>query len=134
MRFERKNPITGAVASSAPAMTVAEAVAVADSAAAAAPGWAAHGPNARRTLLLKAAEALEARRGDLVAAMMDEIGATAGWAGFNIMLAAGMIREAASITTQIGGEVIPSDKPGCLALALREPVGVVLGIAPGTRR
>ena len=34
------------------------------------------------------------------------------------------------MTTQIGGEVIPSDKPGCLAMALREPVGVVLGIAP----
>ncbi len=49
---------------------------------------------------------------------------------FNLMLAAGMIREAAALTTQIGGEVIPSDKPGCLALTLREPVGVILGIAP----
>ncbi len=49
---------------------------------------------------------------------------------FNLMLAAGMVREAAAITTQIGGEVIPSDKPGCLALTLREPVGVILGIAP----
>jgi benzaldehyde dehydrogenase (NAD) len=62
--------------------------------------------------------------------MMTEVGATAGWAMFNLMLAAGMIREAAAITTQIGGEVIPSDKPGCLALTLREPVGVILGIAP----
>jgi acyl-CoA reductase-like NAD-dependent aldehyde dehydrogenase len=26
--------------------------------------------------------------------------------------------------------VIPSDKPGCLAMALKEPVGVILGIAP----
>jgi acyl-CoA reductase-like NAD-dependent aldehyde dehydrogenase len=46
------------------------------------------------------------------------------------MLAASMVREAAAITTQISGEVIPSDKPGCLAMALREPVGVVLGVAP----
>jgi acyl-CoA reductase-like NAD-dependent aldehyde dehydrogenase len=46
------------------------------------------------------------------------------------MLAAGMVREAAAMTTQIGGEVIPSDKPGCIAMALREPVGVILGIAP----
>lgn len=29
------------------------------------------------------------------------------------------------ITTQISGEAIPSDKPGCIALALREPNGVV---------
>jgi acyl-CoA reductase-like NAD-dependent aldehyde dehydrogenase len=41
-----------------------------------------------------------------------------------------MVREAAALTTQIGGEVIPSDKPGCIAMALREPVGVMLGIAP----
>ena len=41
-----------------------------------------------------------------------------------------MVREAAAMTTQIAGEVIPSDKPGNLAMALREPVGVVLGIAP----
>jgi len=73
---------------------------------------------------------LEARKDDFVQAMMAEIGATAGWAMFNLMLAANMIREAAAITTQISGEVIPSDKPGCVAMALREPAGVVLGIAP----
>ena len=79
---------------------------------------------------MNAATALEARKDDFVRAMMAEVGATAGWAMFNLMLAAGMIREAAALTTQIGGEVIPSDKPGCLALTLREPVGVILGIAP----
>jgi acyl-CoA reductase-like NAD-dependent aldehyde dehydrogenase len=46
------------------------------------------------------------------------------------MLASNMLREAASMTTQIGGEVIPSDKPGTLAMSYRQPVGVVLGIAP----
>ena len=34
------------------------------------------------------------------------------------------------MTTQITGEVIPSDKPGTLAMALREPVGVLVGMAP----
>jgi benzaldehyde dehydrogenase (NAD) len=52
------------------------------------------------------------------------------WAGFNVMLAAGMLREAAALTTQAAGEVIPSDVPGSLALAVRQPAGVVLGIAP----
>jgi acyl-CoA reductase-like NAD-dependent aldehyde dehydrogenase len=104
--------------------------AAADAAGAAAPGWAATGPNARRALLNKAAAALEARAEDFIAAMRAETGATEGWARFNLMLAAGMAREAAAITTQIGGEVIPSDHPGKFAMALREPVGVVLGIAP----
>jgi acyl-CoA reductase-like NAD-dependent aldehyde dehydrogenase len=47
-----------------------------------------------------------------------------------VHLAAGMLREAASMTTQIGGEVIPSDVPGSMAMAYRQPVGVVFGIAP----
>jgi benzaldehyde dehydrogenase (NAD) len=41
-----------------------------------------------------------------------------------------MIREAASLTTQISGEVIPSDVPGSLSMGIRQPAGVVLGIAP----
>ncbi|ATY33488.1 aldehyde dehydrogenase [Sphingomonas psychrotolerans] len=128
--FDRRNPVTGDVATSAPAATVADANAACAAAAAAFPKWSALGPNARRALLMKAAVALEARAEDFVAAMMGEIGATEGWARFNLMLAAGMVREAAALTTQITGEVIPSDKPGCLAMALREPVGVMLGIAP----
>lgn len=128
--FERRDPMTGEVATSATAMSPDEARAVADAADAAFPAWSATGPNARRALLNKAAVALEARSAAFVDAMMGEIGATEGWARFNLMLAAGMIREAASLTTQITGETIPSDKPGCIAMTLREPVGVVLGVAP----
>lgn len=130
MQFERCNPLTNETASTAQAMTPDEARAVAEAAAQGFIAWSAQGPNARRAVLMKAAAALEARKDEFVKAMMAEIGATAGWAMFNLMLAAGMIREAAALTTQIGGEVIPSDKPGCLAMALREPVGVILGIAP----
>ncbi|WP_179504898.1 MULTISPECIES: aldehyde dehydrogenase [unclassified Sphingomonas] len=128
--FARRNPVTGDVATLAPAATVADAQAACDAAQAAFPAWAAIGPNARRALLLNAATELEARAPDFIAAMMGEIGATEGWAGFNLMLAVGIVREAAAMTTQIGGEVIPSDKPGCIAMAVREPVGVLLGIAP----
>ncbi len=128
--FERINPITGAVASSSVAMNAVEAGAVAESAAAAFAPWSALGPNARRHVLNKAADALEAKASEFVAAMMTEIGSTEGWSRFNLMLAVTMVREAAALTTQIGGEVIPSDKPGCIAMALREPAGVVLGIAP----
>ncbi|MDJ1157048.1 aldehyde dehydrogenase [Chelatococcus sp. SYSU_G07232] len=128
--FERRDPLTGHVATRAAAATVADAVAAADAAAAAFPAWSALGPNARRTVLLRAAELMDARTQDFVALMTRETGATAGWAGFNVHLAANMLREAAAMTTQIAGEVIPSDKPGCLAMAVRQPVGVVLGIAP----
>jgi acyl-CoA reductase-like NAD-dependent aldehyde dehydrogenase len=79
---------------------------------------------------MKAADALMARKDAFVAAMMGEIGDTSGRAMYYLALAAGMVREAASLTTQIGGEVIPSDHEGTIAMALREPVGVILGIAP----
>ncbi|PSJ42316.1 aldehyde dehydrogenase [Allosphingosinicella deserti] len=128
--FTRLNPMTGEAATRAAAASVADAQRAAGAAAGAFPAWSALGPNPRRALLNKAADALEARAAQFVDAMMHETGSTEMWARFNLMLAAGMVREAAALTTQIGGEVIPSDKPGCIAMALREPVGVILGIAP----
>ncbi len=127
---QRRNPLTGEVATQSAAATPEQAASAAAAAAAAFPSWSALGPTARRAKLMLAAAALEARAADFVAAMVAETGSTEGWARFNLALAAGMVREAAALTTQIGGEVIPSDKPGCLAMALREPAGVVLGIAP----
>ncbi len=130
MTFERLNPMTGDVASSAQAMQASDIPAIAEKAQAGFAVWSKMGPNARRAVLMKAADALQAKKDQFVEAMMGEIGATAGWAMFNLALAAGMVREAAAITTQIAGEVIPSDHDGTVALALREPVGVLLGIAP----
>ena len=80
--------------------------------------------------MLKAADLLEARAADFSKAMTEEIGATGPWGGFNVFFAASLLREAASLTTQITGEIIPADKPGVLSLAVRQPAGVVLGIAP----
>ncbi len=73
---------------------------------------------------------MESHTDDFIKLMLEETGATAPWAGFNVYLAASLLREAAALTTQITGEVIPSDKPGVLSMAIRQPVGVVLGIAP----
>lgn len=128
--FERRNPLDGSVATRAPAASEADAVAAVEAAAEAFKTWKDTGPSQRRTLLLKAADALEAKTPKFVEAVAAETGATGMWAGFNVMLAAGMLREAASLTTQVAGEVIPSDVPGSLAMGVRQPAGVVLGIAP----
>jgi benzaldehyde dehydrogenase (NAD) len=128
--FERRNPLDGTVASRAPAASAADAVGAADAAARAFSSWRKLGPTARRALLLKAADALECNAPLFQDAMASETGASALWAGFNVTLGATMLREAAALTTQVSGEVIPSDVPGSLALAVREPAGVVLGIAP----
>ena len=128
--FERRNPLDGSVATRASAASPADAVLAVEAAAEAFKSWSQTGPGHRRALLLKAADALEARKPKFIEAVSAETGATGMWGGFNVMLAAGMVREAASLTTQIAGEVIPSDVPGSLAMGMRQPAGVVLGIAP----
>jgi len=128
--FERRNPLDGSVATRAPAASAADAVAAVEAAAEAFKSWSQTGPSERRALLSKAADALEAKTPKFVEAMAAETGATAMWAGFNAHLAAGMLREAAALTTQVAGEVIPSDVPGSLAMGVRQPAGVVVGIAP----
>ncbi len=128
--FERRNPVSDAIVSRAAAAQVSDAKAAADAAAAAFPTWSALSPSARRAKLNKAADLLEARAQEIALAVRDETGSTAGWGHFNVHFAAALLREAAAMTTQIGGEVIPSDVPGSFAMALRQPAGVVLGIAP----
>ena len=49
---------------------------------------------------------------EFVAAMQAEIGATQAWARFNVMLATGMIREAAALTTlPLPQAAVPSNFP-----------------------
>ncbi|QKC85087.1 aldehyde dehydrogenase [Mesorhizobium sp. NZP2077] len=128
--YERMDPFTGKLATRAAAASVADANAAVDAAAAAFPAWSKTGPGERRALLSKAADVMASKVGEFTKLMMEETGATGPWAGFNVMLAANMLREAAAMTTQISGEIIPSDKPGTLAMAIRQPAGVCLGIAP----
>ncbi|SFG63211.1 Acyl-CoA reductase [Palleronia marisminoris] len=128
--FTRKNPITGEDATKAAAASIEDATRAVDAAARAFPAWSQTTPAERRKKLLAASENLKARADDIVAAMKEEIGATEGWARFNVMLAADMLLEAASLTTQIKGEVIPSNRPGTTAMAIRQPAGVVLAMAP----
>jgi vanillin dehydrogenase len=128
--YQRLNPIDGELASIVAAASVDDALRAADAAAAAFPAWSQLGPGERRKRLNAAADALARRAPEFVALMAAETGATAGWAGFNVHLAEGMLREAAAMTTQIAGEIIPTDVPDNLAMGFRQPAGVVLGIAP----
>ena len=115
--FDRVDPYTGAIATRAAAATVEDADAAVAAAQAAFPAWSALAATERRKRLLRELK---------VGVSRTPGGALRKFAS----LAAGMLREAASMTTQITGEVIPSDIPGSLALAVRSPCGVVLGIAP----
>lgn len=128
--FDRRDPVLGDVASTAVAAGLEDVDAAVSAAERAFLAWSATGPGERRTLLARAADLLESRADQFAALMLRETGATRMWAQFNVRLAAGVLREAAALTTHITGEVLPSDKPGTISMAIRQPVGVILGIAP----
>ncbi|MXF47343.1 aldehyde dehydrogenase family protein [Raoultella sp. Lac2] len=128
--FTRTNPLSEQPASIAAAASLADARHSVEAAAAAFPQWRDTAPAERRRLLLGAAEQMQRREAKFIAAMSAETGATAHWAGFNVHLAADILREAAALTTQIEGQIIPSNVPGNLAMAVRQGAGVVLAMAP----
>lgn len=128
--FQRISPISGDLVTNASAASPIDAQQAANKAAAAFPAWSETGPGFRRELLLNAAKKLDEIRDEFIAAMAAEIGATRSWAEFNIKLAGDILRDAASLTTQISGSVIPTERPATMAMGIRQPVGVCLGLAP----
>ncbi|WP_180736333.1 aldehyde dehydrogenase family protein [Paraburkholderia sp. PGU19] len=130
MTFVRSNPISGEPVSTAAAAAPADAVRAVEAAAAAFPAWSATPPGARREALFRAAERLLESSEAIVAMMVRETGAAKSWASFNVKLGCDLLREAGAMTTQLTGDVIPTEKAGCLSIASREPWGVCLGMAP----
>jgi acyl-CoA reductase-like NAD-dependent aldehyde dehydrogenase len=128
--FERFDPVTRLVATRASAASIEDAEHAANVAARAFPAWSARGPAERRAHLGRAAEILLAKSDLFADAIIAETGGTRAWAAFNCRLGAAVLREAAAMTTQLTGETIPSDSAGSFAMALRQPCGVVLGLAP----
>ena len=127
---EDLNPYTGEVYAVVAAAGAADVTRAVDAAAQAFPAWSATAPSARRRIFLRAADIMEARAVEGTALMAEEVGAVAGWAGFNVGLAAGILRDAAASIGQPLGEVLATETEGQLSLALREPLGVVAAFAP----
>jgi acyl-CoA reductase-like NAD-dependent aldehyde dehydrogenase len=128
--FEKTNPFTGEAISRFSSAGRKDAARAIDAASAAFPEWSATAPAVRRTLFLKAADILDRRQLEIARTMAVEMGGTFGWGMFNCIFAAGLLREAAAQAYGLIGEIIPSDLPDTVAMATRQPVGVVVGIAP----
>ena len=128
--YDRIDPFTEKLATRAPAAGLDDVSAAINAASTAFPAWSKTGPGQRRAIMMKAADIMDSKVGEFTRLMIEETGATAPWAGFNVMLAANILREAGAMTTQIAGEIIPSDKPGTLAMGVRQAAGVCLAIAP----
>src|SRR4051812_22403129 len=123
-------PHTGDVLAEVAAASPADVTRAVDAADAAFAGWSVAAPSLRRTILNRAAELLEQRGPEAAALMARETGGTFGWSMFNVGLAANIFREAAALTTAPIGEVLATDNPDAMSLAVRQPAGVVAAFAP----
>jgi acyl-CoA reductase-like NAD-dependent aldehyde dehydrogenase len=95
------------------------------------PAWSAAPPVERSAVLERASELLMERQRDIATLVTEETGGTLGWGMFNVQLGAGMLAYyAGQSDLSAEEEEIPSTIPGKRANAIRQPVGVVVGIAP----
>lgn len=128
--YERHEPITGRIATRAAAAAPRDAIEAANAAAAAFPAWSGAAPKSRAELLNAAADILHGRSAEFRAVMAEEIGASEAWSTFNCELGSEILRDAATMTDRLGETEFSTDKPGVKDFGIRQPAGVVLGIAP----
>jgi acyl-CoA reductase-like NAD-dependent aldehyde dehydrogenase len=127
---EDLSPQDGSVVALVAAASPADVVRAVDAADAAFADWSTTAPSIRRRILFRAGDLLEERGEQAAALMARETGGTFGWSLFNVGLAANMLRDAAGLTTAPIGEVLATDNPDVISLAVRQPVGVVAAFAP----
>ena len=105
--------------------------AAADAAAREFPAWSATPAAERRRLLERAGELLQERQHDIASLIVHETGETIGWGMFNVEFGVAMLAYYASQAGAPEEAVdLPTHVPGRRAMAIRQPVGVVLSIAP----
>jgi aldehyde dehydrogenase (NAD+) len=128
--YDDYNPYTDEVFARVPSGRRGDARRAIEAAAAAFPAWSNTLPAERQALFLKAADILQKKQNEIVTILAEETGCTFGFAMFQTMFTPGLLREAASQVHNPIGEIIPADLPGAFYMAIRQPVGVVAGIAP----
>ncbi len=124
------NPATGAVfarVAQADAQDVEDAIA---SAYAAREPWAALTAPARETILLRAAEIIAERADEIRDLIIEETGSVMLKAPWEVGYAIECLRVAAGCTRRPHGDTFPASQPGQVSMTVRQPLGVVAGIAP----
>jgi acyl-CoA reductase-like NAD-dependent aldehyde dehydrogenase len=108
-----------------------DALAAASAAQAAFPAWSKTKAAVKREIFMKAASIIESRSAELAKYMEAETGAVSQFsAGFNVPMMVGQLRDVAGRLSGIMGHVPECDAEGTSALIVKEPLGVVLAIAP----
>ena len=101
-----------------------------EAAHAAFPAWSAMAPTGRQLVFLRAADALDRRRAEVIDLLAAETGCGPYFGNVQFDFSLALLRQAAGLAHAPTGQILPTDLPGSRALAARRPVGVVAAIAP----
>ena len=125
------NPSTGKVIWKSSSASKEDAFRAVDAAQAAFPAWSKTKPTFRRDILLKAGDIMESHAKDWGEYMVTETGAQEAFAGFNMTIAAGILKDVAGrIASNVTGSVPVCGEENRSAIVYKEPYGVIFGMAP----
>lgn len=128
--FKVVNPGSGNVLWECSSASMFDALKAAEGAQLAFSAWSKMKAATRRDIFLRAADVVASRADELTEYVRLETGATEPWAAFNINGSIEQLRDVAGRVSNVVGQVPLYDKEDRSAMILKEPYGVVLGIAP----
>jgi acyl-CoA reductase-like NAD-dependent aldehyde dehydrogenase len=113
-----------------PSMDAGAVLAAFDAAESGGRVWAATSPVDRGRVLLRAAQLMRERHGELSGTLTREMGKTLAEAGAEVAKAADFLEYYGGLGRSDRGVVLAHENPAVMAWAVHEPVGVVLAITP----
>ena len=128
--FTVTNPASGEEIWEAAGASVKEATQAVEAAAAAFPAWSKAKPAVRRDIFLKASQLFDERYEEFKGYQAAETGADPMFMHWILKLTVDNMKELAGKCSMVQGSIPFSADEGRSALVLREPYGVVVGIAP----
>ena len=129
--FQDVNPAdTSDVVGELQASDASDADEAVEAAARAFPGWAKTPPPVRGKVLLKAAQALEARLDEVADLLAREEGKTIGEARGETTRAVRILEYFGGEGARLGGETVPSERERVFMYTVRQPLGVVALVTP----
>jgi acyl-CoA reductase-like NAD-dependent aldehyde dehydrogenase len=128
--FEVHNPATGELLDRCAGASVNDANHAVATARAAFPSWSKTSPYERRAILTKAADVMASRKEELIRYQMEETGAGRMFTEKTFQLGVDFLRNFAAMIPTVEGKVPTIAHEGESAMVVKQPYGVVLGIAP----
>jgi succinate-semialdehyde dehydrogenase / glutarate-semialdehyde dehydrogenase len=129
-RFDVLDPADGSVIASVAAATAADGLAAVDAAAAAGPDWAARPPRERAEHLRRAFDLMTARREEIAALIVSEMGKPLAEARVEADYAAEFLRWFSEEAVRADGAYGPAPSGAHRILVLQQPVGVAVLVTP----